>query len=134
MKKVFLILLMLFLIPTFSFAEMSQLKTVKELPSGTSLIGITPATYIDAMVLTADTPAAYTIPTGAVNVLINCTGDVWVRFGDAGAVPSTDVTDGTASELNPALRNIVKADRTKYTTIGFESAADNKCSISIWNK
>ena len=134
MKKLFLILTILLLAATTSIAAMSQLKTVKELPSGTPLVGITAATYIDTMVLAADTPEVYTIPTGAVNVLINCTGDVWVRFGAAGAVPTTEVIDGTASELNPALRTVVKADGTKYTTIGFSSAASNKCSICIWNK
>ena len=132
-KRLFLVLLILFLATT-SFAAMSQLKTVKEIPSGWPLVGITAATYIDNVVLDADTPEVYTIPTGAVNVLINCTGDVWVRFGAAGAVPTTEVIDGTASELNPALRTVVKADGTKYTTIGFSSAASNKCSICIWNK
>lgn len=129
MKKVFLILSMLFLLPALSFAEMSQLKTVKELPSGVSLVGITPATHVDNMVLAADTPEVYTIPTGAVNVLINCTGDVWIKFGGAAAVPTTEVTDGTASELSPSLRNVVG-----FTTIGFSSAAANKCSICVWNK
>jgi hypothetical protein len=134
MKKLFLILTILLLTTTISMAAMSQLKTVKELPSGYPLVGITPATYIDTMVLAADIPEVYTIPSGAVNVLINCTSDVWVKFGGAGAVPTTEVIDGTASELNPALRTVVKTDGTKYTTIGFSSAAANKCSICIWNK
>ncbi len=129
MKKVFLILLMLFLIPTFSFAAMNALKTVKEVPTGNQIIGLIPATHVDNMVLAADTPEVYTIPTGAVNVLINCTGDVWIKFGGAAAVPTTEVTDGTASELSPSLRNVVG-----FTTIGFSSAAANKCSICVWNK
>ena len=129
MKKLFLILTILLLITTTSIAAMSQLKTVKELPSGYPLVGIVPATYVDSMVLAADTPEVYTLPSGAVNVLINCTSDVWVKFGGAGAVPTTEVSDGTASELNPALRNVVG-----YTTIGFSSASVNKCSICVWNR
>ena len=133
MKKLFLTLLIL-LIATTSIAAMSQLKTIKEVPSGNPMIGINAATYVDAIVLAAGVPELYTIPSGAINVLINCTSDVWIRYGAAAAEPSTEIIDGTASELNPALRTIVKADGTKYTTIGFESATDNKCSISIWNK
>ena len=133
MKKLFLTLLIL-LMATTSIAAMSQLKTIKEVPSGNPMIGINAATYVDAIVLAAGVPELYTIPSGAINVLINCTGDVWIRYGAAASEPSTEIIDGTASELNPALRTIVKTDGTKYTTIGFESAADNKCSISIWNK
>lgn len=46
------------------------------------------------------------VPEGARVVLFSATGDVWVRFGAAAAVPAADVLDGSAPELNPAAREI----------------------------
>lgn len=62
----------------------------------------------DALVLAAGTQERIAIPAGAAYVAFAPTdnSDFWVKFGDAtvaAAVPSTDVTNRTASDLNPAM-------------------------------
>jgi len=132
MKKIMFLsitlILCLFLVsPTF--ATMNQLKVVKTAPDGTPLVGLFPATYTDALVLVANEAVLYPVPAGGVFVLINCTGDVWVKFGGWSAIPTTNIVNGSASILNPALRALAGA-----STIGFVSPADCKCSIDIWNR
>lgn len=69
-----------------------------------------PSTYVDAMVLAANTAETVTIPTNpatglkATRVLISSqlTKDYYVNFhGATAAVPSADITDGTSVEVNP---------------------------------
>ena len=132
MKKIMFLsitlILCLFLVsPTF--AAMNQLKVVKTAPDGTPLVGLFPATYTDAVVLAANTPVVYSVPAGGVYALINCTTDVWVKFGAAAAIPIANITDGSAPSLNPALRALAGT-----TSIGFVSPAACVCSINIWNK
>jgi len=129
-KKLFSAILVISLfLATVSFAGMNQIKVVKTAPDNTPLIGLFRATYTDAVVLTANTPIVYSVPTGGVYALINCTGDVWVKFGAAAAIPTVNITDGSASVLNPLLRALGGA-----TTIGFVSPVNCSCSIDIWNK
>lgn len=73
--------------------------------------------HVDALVLAANTAEAIAVPTRATqaggtqratHVLLNSTADIYARYnaaaaGTAAAVP-TDTTDGTACELNPAMR------------------------------
>ena len=64
---------------------------------------------IDARVLASNTAERHTSPTGALFVSFSATGDFYALFGTSGvtaAVPGSDVTDGTASELNPNARRI----------------------------
>jgi hypothetical protein len=130
MKKIIILLLLcLFLSSSFCFAGMDKIKPIKTSPDNVPLIGIFPASYTDAIVLVPNTPIVYSVPTGAVYTLINCTSSVWVRFGGVAAIPSTNITDGSASVLNPALRAI-----PGVTSIGFVSSAACICSIDLWNK
>lgn len=73
--------------------------------------------YVDSRVLAAGVAEAIAVPTRATaaggtqrasHVLINSNADVYARYnsslaGTAAAVP-TDITNGTACELNPAIR------------------------------
>jgi hypothetical protein len=130
MKKIIITtLILLMFLSTISFAAMNQIKVIKTAPDGTPLIGLFPAQHTDVVVLTAETPVSYSIPSGGVYALINCTADVWVRFNGSAAIPTVSVTNGSASTLNPALRALQGTN-----TIGFVSPVDCKCSIDIWNR
>ena len=111
---------------------MGQLKIVRVLPDGApaSSSGIAPATWTDAIVLAANTPATYNPPPGAVFALITCNGNVYVTFGTTvSAVPASSITNGSAPTLNPSLRNI-----NGITTMGFISASIAICTIDLWNQ
>ncbi len=65
--------------------------------------------WIDARVLAANTAVTFQAPAGARFVLFSADGDFYCRTASAStaaAVPTADVTDGTAAELNPAMRFI----------------------------
>jgi|SRR5687767_9270872 len=57
-------------------------------------------TYVDARDLAANTNETHTVPAGAETVMFSCTGDFYAKQNGAAAIPG-DVTDGSASELNP---------------------------------
>jgi hypothetical protein len=83
--------------------------------------------YVDARVLAANVAESHTVPTGAKKVLFSATGNIYVKFGGTAAVPAADVTDGTASMLNPVLVEIDYA-----TTIGIIAPADCVCTLSFF--
>lgn len=60
--------------------------------------------YVNAQVLAANVAEVHTIPSGANRVLFSSTANFYVKFGGTAAVPSTEVTDGSGSILNPTLR------------------------------
>lgn len=80
-----------------------------------------------AVVLAAGETKILATPTGATMVLINATSNVWVRFGGAAAVPTADITDGSAPELNPGPRYIKGC-----SSIGFAAAQPCKVAISFY--
>jgi len=59
-----------------------------------------------AVTLAAGQAKTVAVPAEARVMLFNATGDVWVRFGGAAAVPSNDILDGSAPELNPVARAV----------------------------
>lgn len=59
-----------------------------------------------AVPLAAGQSKTVAVPAEARVMLFNATGDVWVRFGGAAAVPSNDILDGSAPELNPIARDV----------------------------
>lgn len=77
---------------------------VQPLPLGS----FKPAQFINARVLAAGVAETHTFATGCAYVFFASDGDWYARWdGSAAAVPAADVTDGTASELNPTLRYVV---------------------------
>lgn len=63
-------------------------------------------TYTDSLSLAAGVAEAFTVPTFAGStkaryVILCATSDIYVNWTTTATVPS-DVTDGTASELNPS--------------------------------
>ena len=59
------------------------------------------ADYINARSLAANVAESSTVPALATKVFYSCTGNFYVLVNGTATVPG-DVTDGTASELNPA--------------------------------
>lgn len=76
-----------------------------------------PSDYVDARALTSGGGAeSLTVPDGAVFVVFSATGNFYARYEATAAVPA-DVSDGTASELNPTIRKLVKDDGSTIKTI-----------------
>lgn len=61
-------------------------------------------TYVNARVLAANTAESFTVPTGAqfVSFASNC--DFYANYTTTASVPGSDITDGSANELNPLVR------------------------------
>ena len=83
--------------------------------------------YVNNYVLTANTNTAVTVPTGASYAVFSATVDIWVNIGGTAAVPSTNVTDGTGSDLNPTIRRVESGG-----TIGVISEYAAKVSIAFY--
>ena len=82
--------------------------------------------YIDARDLAANTNETHTVPAGADVVIFSADGDFYAKPNSAAAVPS-DVTDGTASELNPSHWDV-----GNVTTIGLIASAARKVTLSFY--
>ena len=89
------------------------------------LLDIPPmSTWTDAVVLGAGVAESYTVPSKCYLVVFNATGGFWVRKGGTAAIPSTEVTDGTAPFYMPAARLVSPGD-----TLSLISDAAVKVSI-----
>jgi hypothetical protein len=84
--------------------------------------------YVDARVLGTDTNESITPPSDAKYVIFSSEAAFWVRKDAAATVPSGDVTDGTASELNPAGYDI-----EGVTTIQIISETAQNVSLAYYN-
>jgi hypothetical protein len=61
--------------------------------------------HIDALVLAAATAESIRVPSGATRLMAVCSETVfYMKLDGTATIPSGDVTDGTASELQPGLR------------------------------
>lgn len=87
-----------------------------------------PSDAVDARALAAGIAERHAIPAGSHFVLFSATGDFFAKFGDSSvtaAVPSADVVDGSAAELNPAAR-AVPAGTTHVSLV-----ADADCLVTL---
>ena len=67
-----------------------------------------PSTVVNAYVLTPGVVDTVTVPTGMRVVSFATTGNFFANFnGATAAVPTVDITNGTASTLNPTVRRVV---------------------------
>jgi hypothetical protein len=85
-----------------------------------------PSDYVLAKSLAAGVAESFTVPDNAKYVLFSATADFYANYTTTATVPG-DVTDGTASELNPALRIL-----TSVTTISVIAPADCVITASFW--
>ena len=96
-------------------------------PNGENTFARPAPSYVDGKALAADTPETFTKPTGARFAIFSATADFYCNPDGPPAVV-TDVSDGTGSELNPAIYSV-----DEITTLSVISAAT--CLISIaWYK
>jgi hypothetical protein len=82
--------------------------------------------YVDARDLAANTNETHTVPAGAEGVYFSADGDFYAKMNGAAAVPG-DVTDGTASELNPK-----GWDLNGVSSIGLIAPAARKITLSFY--
>lgn len=61
-----------------------------------------PSDTVNARSLAANVAEDSTVPEGAAKVLFSCTGNFYAKVGTGSAAVPGDVTNGTASELNPS--------------------------------
>ncbi len=91
-----------------------------------------PSDAIDVRVLLANTAERHQVPTDAKWVIMSGNVDFYAKFGTdtvTAAVPSVDVTDGSASEQNPEAREIV----TGITHISLISASAAIITLSWYS-
>jgi hypothetical protein len=78
-------------------------------------VGRTFSDTVYNMVLVANTENHITIPTAANKVVINSTVDVYFQIGNStvsASVPSSNVTNGLGSDLNPSVYYFKPTDTT----------------------
>ena len=100
--------------------------TMRPGANGEPIFARSAPTYIDARDLAATTNETHTVPAGADYVTFSGDGDFYAKPNGAAAVPS-DVTDGTASELNPVIW-----DLNGVTSIGLISPVARKVTLSFY--
>lgn len=91
-----------------------------ELPTGT----IPFSDFINVQVLLPNVAENAVIPSGARFILFSSTADFYARINATATVPSTDVTDGSGSEINPAIRSLIGV-----TTLSLISSVN--CTVTM---
>ena len=82
-----------------------------------------PSNWSDAKLLAAGVAETFVVPEGAKFVAFSRTADIYVKYNGTAAV-STDLADGTASEINPTLRRLTLAGaEVTYISVISETAA-----------
>lgn len=85
---------------------------------------INPSDHVQSLTLAAGVAKQVTVPANARMVLVNATAPIWVRFGGPATLPTEDILDGSAPELNPAGRTVKEGE-----TIGL--VASTACGVSL---
>ena len=86
---------------------------------GKNTFGIDFPRWTDVYVLSSDTPITVNFPSGARNVLFSCNADFYVCANGTASIPTTNITDGSGSELNPTIRYI-----NQFTSVSVIAPAD----------
>ena len=112
--------------PFISYRNLSTsgLEDYPVIPEGTYAVK---QGYINNYVLSANEHETITVPTDARFVLFNADSDIWVNIDGVAEIPTINVTDGTGSELNPAIRYLDTA-----TTIGIVSESATRLSLMFY--
>lgn len=83
--------------------------------------------YVNSYALAAGVAETVTWPTGYEFCKIQGTDNYWIRSGGTAAVPTTDVTDGTASAMNASERK-----RDGDTSFSIISTNAQVVTIEFW--
>lgn len=89
-----------------------------------------PSAKVNALYFAAAGAGVDTVPAGANFVLIGAKQgiDVFVKIGGTAAVPTGNITDGSASEANPLLRALNGA-----TTVGVAVGAASIVTLAYYS-
>lgn len=88
---------------------------------------ISPSSMRLVVTLAAGVAKSVAVPAGARRVMFNATGPLWVQYDEIPALPTDDILDGTAPELNPAARRIVGV-----TSLGLVAPAACQASLTFF--
>jgi hypothetical protein len=99
--------------------EITLFKLSTDYRNCTDGLVIFPPEYVNAYVLSANVSKTVVVPTGARVAVFNSTVDFYVNWTTTSIVPSGDIIDGTASELNPIARNV--SEFAEFNIISSES-------------
>lgn len=94
-------------------AETPAVSSMEIVHLGMMTFALRQSDWIDARVLAAGVAETFQAPAGARFVLFSADGDFYCKLALAStdaAIPAADVADGTASELNPAMRAIRESE------------------------
>jgi len=83
------------------------------------------ASHVDAMVVT--TTEDYTVPAECNKIILSADGDFYAKKGGTAAIPGTEVSDGSGSELNPVCLQVSPGD-----VIGFIASVSTVITISCF--
>lgn len=90
--------------------------------------------YVDHRILEAGIVERHALPAGARFVWFSANTEITVKFGDSSVVTTcatTDVTDGTAGELNPGFRRI--PDGATHVSLAPAGRATTRVTLSFWS-
>lgn len=89
--------------------------------------------YVNAVVVAANTAEDITIPAGADIVLFSATADFYVKANAAATVP-VDTTNGSAAELNPTGYELFPLAGVAITQLSVISATANAIITAAFYK
>jgi len=95
---------------------------------GRPTIALEPSDCRHAVILSPGAPKSVSVPEGARVVVLSADGDFWCRIGGPAAVPTSDVLDGTASELNPICRSVAGV-----SVIGLAAGANRVVNLVFYS-
>lgn len=124
-----LLLLVLLVSPVLATPVVVTLDTASNRNLGVPTAG----RYVNGYPLVANTAKTITVPDGVNYVSISGT-EIWVNWiGVTAAVPSSDITDGTASVRNTGVRFIgVMTGLSPITSFSVISATAQQISVECW--
>jgi len=105
---------------------MKAIKTLTD-AMGRATSAIEPSDWRHVVVLSPNVPKSVPVPEGARVVVLSADGDFWCRFGASAEVPTSDILDGSAPELNPISRSVVGVD-----TIGLAAGAGRVVNLIFY--
>lgn len=102
---------------------MKSLNTLED-AMGRVSSAVHPSDSVMAVLLTGGGAKRVDVPAGARLVLFSATGPFWAKFGGTAVVPTADILDGSAPELNPVGRSVAEV-----ASIGL--AASQACTVNL---
>lgn len=113
----------------------NQLALLRDFGGNNTMIPNVPE-YIDARVLAAGVAEVYTVPSGADVVMFASDAPFYARANAAAAVPAADVSDGSASDLNPTAYLLRPFGTTgggaAIATIGLIASTDAVVVVKVY--